>query len=206
MTATERLGALALLALSLVLAAAHPPGSPSHLRVLAAALAATLLLTRVEAASGPLAIVRDLAPFAVMLAIYSQLQPAIEAIRAVRYDAFLAQLDDRWLGGLVRAWHGALGRPDALTDAAYVVYWSFYAFPAVVLLPLRGREDRRPFDRSSFALLLCFYLSFVGYFLWPTSGPRLAPAEEAALGGGAITRAVQAFLREIGRASCRERV
>jgi membrane-associated phospholipid phosphatase len=194
MTATERLGALALLALSLILALARPEGTAAHLLVVALALAATLALTRIRAKVGALGLLRDLAPFAVMLVIFTQLQPAIEATRAVRYDAFFAQLDERWLGGLVRAWHGALGRPDALTDAAYVVYWSFYALPLVVLLPVRRRE-RPAFDRAAFLILLGFYLSFVGYFLWPTSGPRLQPAEEAALGGGAITRAVQGFLR-----------
>ena len=62
-----------------------------------------------------------------------------------------------------------------------------------VLARLRlGPED---FERVVFAILLGFYLSFLGYFLWPAEGPRVPEALAAAqLGGGAVSQAVRAFL------------
>jgi len=126
--------------------------------------------------------------------VFAELQPAIEAVNPARYDALLAGLDARFLGGLVRAWRGALGRPAALTDAAYLVYASFYLLPIAVLAATRLRRGPAAFEQTAFVIGLGFYLSFVAYFLWPASGPRLPPAEEAALGGSAVSEAVRAFL------------
>ncbi len=57
------------------------------------------------------------------------------------------------------------------------------------------RHGPAPFERTVFALLLGFYLTYLGYILTPASGPRLPLADEArAMGGGAISDAVRAFL------------
>lgn len=194
MRPSERIGLVALLVLSLLLAVLRPAGAGRVLLVLAITAAAAALSVRLGARDGLLGLWRDAAPYAVMVVVFTQLQPAIEALNPARYDAFLAGLDQRWFGGLLRAWRGALGRPAALTDALYLVYVSFYLLPVVVLLAVRTWRGREAMERDSFAVLLGFYLSYVGYFLWPTSGPRLPAAEEAVLGGGAISAAVRAFL------------
>jgi membrane-associated phospholipid phosphatase len=193
MRATERLAALAVLLLSAVLAALGPPGAPLALAVLALTLAAAAALALLVRPGDRLALLRDVAPFAVMVVVFSLLQPAIEAVNAARYDALLDGLDARWFEGLVVAWRGTLGRPDAFTDGVYLAYVSFYLFPVVVLLSIRARTPDA-FERASFTVLLGFFLSYVGYFLWPAYGPRLPAAEEAALGGGAVSRAVRTFL------------
>jgi membrane-associated phospholipid phosphatase len=195
MTASERLGLLALLLLSLLLAASRPPGAGETLLLLALTGAAAALAPRLGARRGVLGLARDALPYAVMVVLFTHLQPAIEALNPSRYDAPLAELDARWLGTLVPAWRGALGRPGPFTDAVYLVYVSFYVLPVVVLLAIREWRGREAMERSSFVVLLGFYLSFVGYFLWPTAGPRPTAAGEAALGGGAVSLAVRAFLR-----------
>jgi membrane-associated phospholipid phosphatase len=193
MRPSERLGLMALLILSLILAALRPPGAGSVLLVLAVTAAAAVLLCRAPDAGLP-GLARDAAPYAVMVVIFTHLQPAIEAINPARYDAYLAGLDQRWLGDVVRAWRGAMGRPTAFTDTVYLAYASFYFLPVVVLLAVRTFRRGDAMERASFTILLGFYLSFVGYFLWPTSGPRQPSSEEAALGGEAVSRAVRAFL------------
>lgn len=196
MNAQERLGAVAVLALSLILGALRPPGAGPALAVLAVALAATLALARLGFRHGLPGLIRDAVPFAVVVAVFGELQHGIEALNPARYDVFLSGLDRRWLGAAVLAWRGALGRPALLTDASYLAYASFYFLPVVVLLAAWVRRDHRAFGRASFTVLLGFYLSYVGYFLWPALGPRLAPSEEAALlGGGAVSHAVRSFLR-----------
>jgi len=195
MNGPERLDAIALLVLSLVMAAYRPPGAGPALAVLAVALGATLALARLAWTRGVPGLVRGVAPFAVVLAIFAELQPAIEAVNPVRYDALFAGWDQRFLGGVVQAWRGALGRPALFTDANYLAYFSFYFIPVVVLVMAWARRDHRAFERASFTVLLGFYLSYVGYFLWPTSGPRLPRSEEALLGGSAVSQAVRSFLR-----------
>ncbi len=194
MRPSERIGLIALLLVSLLLAGLRPPGTGRTLLLLAIIGAAAALATRLGARGGLPGLVRDAMPYVVVVVLFTHLQPAIEAVNTARYDALLAGLDGRWFGGLVAAWHGALGRPAPFTDAVYVVYVSFYLLPVVVLLSIRTWRGRELMERASFTVLVGFYLSFVGYFLWPTAGPRLPVSQEAALGGGDVSQLVRAFL------------
>ncbi|MCU0224360.1 MAG: phosphatase PAP2 family protein [Acidobacteria bacterium] len=204
MRASERLTLVAVLLLSAVTAAARPDGGALRLLCFLAIAAATVLLARVAPdagaggtgrAGGAAGFLRDWFPVGVVLAVFLLLQPIIEAATPWRLDAALAALDARWLAGVVAGWRAALGRPAPFTDAVYLAYASYYLLPIVVAV-LAWRRGPGPFERTTFALLLGFYLVFLGYLVLPASGPRLAPDEEARLlGGGAISGAVRAFLR-----------
>jgi membrane-associated phospholipid phosphatase len=189
---SERLTVATLVALSAAVAVFQPAGAAPRLLLLAALLAAVLLLTR--ARGGAPGLVRDFFPVLVVLAVFSILQPVIEASNPRRYDALFAAADQRWLGPLVEAWRAAFGRAPVFTDAVYLVYASYYLYPVAICTAAR-RRGPASLERAIFPLLLAYYLSFVGYFLWPTSGPRVPAAREAALGGGAAADAVRAFLR-----------
>jgi membrane-associated phospholipid phosphatase len=192
---SERLTALALVAFSLAVAVARPAGGAPRLLLAAGLLAAALLLARTRAAAGPLGFLRDWLPVAVVLALYLALQPVIEALNPRRWDAALAAADARWFAALGAAWRGLLGRPAWLTDLLYAAYVSFYLLPVGVAAAARLRRGPQAFERAVLALLLCFYLSYAGYFLWPALGPRVDRAAEAAvLGGGALSGLVRDFL------------
>ena len=193
MRPSERLSALFLLALSAATGALSP--SPGRLLLLATLLVATLGLARAFATRGALGLARDVVlPVLVVVATFMVLEPVIAAANPARYDAALAAFDARWCAPLLEAWRGALGRPAALTDAAYLVYVSFYLLPLAVFLLARPRGPEA-MEAAAFPLLLGFYLSYLGYGLWPACGPRLAGAEEAALGGGAVSELIRWFLR-----------
>ncbi|HJW73853.1 MAG TPA: phosphatase PAP2 family protein [Geothrix sp.] len=139
---------------------------------------------------------RDFAPVAVVLLVFLLLQPLVVAANPRRWDAVLAALDGRWLGPLASRWRGAFGRPAAFTDLIYAAYGSFYLLPLLVGVLSRLRLDPQQFERVVFTILLGFYLSFLGYFLWPAEGPRVPQALAAAqLGGGAISEAIRVFLQ-----------
>jgi membrane-associated phospholipid phosphatase len=171
----------------------HPPGSGVRVLVFASMAAATAGLAR----SSPgrwTGFVRDWLPVGEVLLVFLLLQPIIEATVPWRADAVLAELDRRYLGGLVEAWHGAFGRPAPFTDAVYLAYLSYYFLP-ITVAAVAWRRGPETFERVVFAVLLGFYLTFVGYLLMPATGPRLAGEEEARqLGGGAISDAARAFL------------
>jgi len=191
---SERLTALALLALSAATAASGPVGGGARLVVFSATLAVVLLLSRVGA-SGALGLVRDFAPVGVVVLVYFLLQPVIEAVNPARWDERLAALDARWFSAAVVVWRSALGRPAALTDVVYLAYVSYYLLPVAVAVGARWRRGPVVFEATVFTMLLGFYLSFLGYFLFPASGPRVPDAEQGILGGGAVSEAVRAFLR-----------
>lgn len=194
MKPSERLTLVAVLLLSALTAVVRPEGGGLRLAAFLAIAAATVLLAgappgRVQG------FLRDWLPVGAVLAVFLLLQPIIVAAVPWRLDAALAALDARFLSGLVAAWFGALGRPAAFTDAIYLAYVSYYLLPIAVAAAAR-RRGPEAFERAAFALLLGFYLAFLGYLLLPASGPRLPAAEEARrLGGGAISDAVRAFLR-----------
>ncbi len=196
MRGSERLTALALLLLSAAAAVAREPEAATRLVALLVLLGAVLALARTRARDGPLGLARDFAPVAMVVAIFMLLQPIIAALNPVRYDAVLAAADARWLAPLAAAWRGALGRPDWFTDLVYAAYVSYYLLPPAVLVTARAWRGPEVFEQVAFATLLAFYLSYLGYFLWPASGPRVPRADEAlVLGGGAVAGAIRAFLR-----------
>ena len=88
-----------------------------------------------------------------------------------------------------------MGRPAPFTDFIYLAYFSFYLFPIALAVAARvkGPSD---YEKFAFATLLTFYVSYVGYFLFPTTGPRLPHDIEAAvMGGGQLSHLVRSFLR-----------
>jgi membrane-associated phospholipid phosphatase len=187
----SELVSLAALAALLALAIAGTPRALAPAAAFAALAACTVLVGRL-ARRGSL--LRDYFPAVAVILVFLFLEPVIEGVNPRRWDAFFAAVDGRWLAGLVASWRGAFGRPSAFTDAVYLAYVSYYLLPLAVLTLARARGTE-VCERVTFAVLLTFWLSFAGYFLLPTSGPRIPPAEEALrLGGGAVAMAVRAFL------------
>jgi membrane-associated phospholipid phosphatase len=194
MRPSERLSAAFLVCLSAATAAFRPAGTASLLLWFLGLAAGVVLLSRAGGRGPAWSVVRDLFPVPVLVAVFSLLQPLIEAVNPARWDSCFAAFDERHLAGLVAAWRGFLGRPAAFTDAVYLAYVSYYLLPVTVAVVVRLRA-REAYERTAFAIVLVFYLSYLGYFLFPTSGPRLSPdAEAALLGGGAVSGAVRAFL------------
>ncbi len=195
MRPSERLTSAVLLALAFAAAAgARRP----DLALLYLGLGAATFVLAGRSGSRAGALLRFLAPVGVVVLVYLSLEPVIAGVNPRRWDAFFSAFDDRWLPGIVPAWRGALGRPGVLTDASYAVYLSYYLLPVAAGALARLRSEAEG-ERAVFAILLCFWASYAGYFLFPTEGPRLPVAEEAGLGGGAVSEAARTFLRHAGR-------
>lgn len=192
--AVDRLLLAASAALGVVAVATGTRSAAVYLALLAvpASLAAAAhLRPRAPAA----ALLHDLLPAAAVLVLFSACGPLVEAATTARWDAALAAADRRLFGGFPDAWRGALGRPAWLTDLASIAYCSYYVVPLALALAVRARGRPGEFDALVFALVGTLLLSFLGYFLFPATGPRVPDAEaQAVLGGGAVSRAVRAFL------------
>jgi membrane-associated phospholipid phosphatase len=177
----------ALLALAL---AGTPPALPSA--AACAFLAACTLAVSRRAPRGSL--LRDYFPAVTVILVFMILEPVILGVNPRRWDSYFAAVDDRWFAALVMTWRGAFGRPAALTDATYLAYASYYLVPIAAVTLGRARGTAAG-EAATFPVLLTFWVSFAGYVLLPTSGPRLGPAEEALqMGGGAVADGVRAFL------------
>lgn len=192
--AVDRLLLGAFAALAAVALVAHPRPAPLVAGLAALGLAlwcARALRSRWRAA----ALVHDLFPAPAVVALFSLCGPLVDAATTARWDQALAAADLRLFGGLPAAWRGLLGRPDWLTDLASAAYCSYYVVPVAMAVALRARGRLAEFDRLVFALVGTLLLSYLGYFLFPATGPRVPEAAaQAVLGGGVVSRAVRAFL------------
>lgn len=58
------------------------------------------------------------------------------------------------------------------TEILQIVYTSYYFLPAILCFWLYVRRDKSVFHASASAFLIGFYVSYVGYYLFPAIGPR----------------------------------
>ena len=98
---------------------------------------------------------------------------APSAVRNAGSSGKMASLDASWLGPLVPAWRDLLGRPGWLTDGASLFYVSYYFIPFGMCIALWVQGRWKDFDDLGFVLIATLLLSYVGYFLVPTTGPRV---------------------------------
>lgn len=60
------------------------------------------------------------------------------------------------------------------TDVMSLAYLSYYFIPVVLIAVLYLKDRMMEFDRAMFVLAFGYYVSFIGYILFPAIGPRYA--------------------------------
>ena len=110
-------------------------------------------------------------PVACVLVIFDSLELLVHNINPRDIDPWLIRLDYALFGHYPTVMLESVHTPF-LTDILQIAYSSYYLLPISfgLVLKLRGRE--KEFDKTVFLILLCFYLSYAGYLLFPALGPR----------------------------------
>ncbi|MEI7703194.1 MAG: phosphatase PAP2 family protein [Deltaproteobacteria bacterium] len=135
-------------------------------------------------------------PLPIVVTIFNVAGPLIGELNPARFDATMAAIDASWFGPLVPAWRHLLGRPTWLTDGASLFYVSYYFIPFGMCIALWVQRRWKDFDDLAFGLITTLLLSYIGYFLVPTTGPRVpTELELQVLGGGTFSARVRDFLR-----------
>ncbi len=187
---------LAFLAFLAVVAAARHPQPVPMLAGIAATAGVLLGASALRDCLAPARWIQDFYPLPAVITIFNVAGPLIGAANPTRWDETFAALDQRLFGALVPAWRSALGRPGWLTDLASLVYVSYYLVPVAMAVALFVRGRRFEFDAAVFGFIATLLVSYAGYFLFPTTGPRVPPGMEAeVLGGGAASEGVRSFMR-----------
>jgi len=199
LSAVDALNSFAILLLGLIVAMLQRPLGDLALGLLA--LFATLLffvvLLAILATRGPVwRAVHEFSSILIVIAVFSALGPMIEAASGpLRWDLTFARLDAALVGQLAGEWRALLGRPSWFVDLSYVLYLSYYFVPFVLGIVVYQQQTTAEFRSLAFTIVLTFYLSYLGYFLFPTLGPRVPPvAESLAIGGGMLSEAARRFL------------
>ncbi len=86
-----------------------------------------------------------------------------------------------------------------LTTVLQLAYISYYPMAITLGLVLYLKHKRSAFDEAIFGIILCFYLSYLGYLLFPAIGPRftLAHLQTRDLQAGPLVSAIQSTLNDL---------
>ena len=181
--------------MALVAVSVHP--EPLHFLVLLGIMAGAFVAVALWDRHSDLGrVAHAFLPLPIVVTIFNVAGPLIGVLNPLRFDATMAAVDVSWFGPLVPAWRNLLGRPNWLTDAASLAYVSYYFIPFGMCIALWVQRRWRDFDDLGFALITTLLLTYVGYFLVPTTGPRVPhELELQVLGGGTFSARVRDFLR-----------
>ncbi|MBF0558820.1 MAG: phosphatase PAP2 family protein [Nitrospirae bacterium] len=140
-----------------------------------------------------LAAARDIIfPVVSVLVIFDSLGLIVHAVNRHDIDYLLIRFDYRMFGGYSTVLLERFINP-LLTDVLQVAYSTYYFIPIALGISLKVGGKRGPFEKSLFLMLFCFYLSYVGYLLFPAVGPRYAMNHlyDRELDGFLVSRPIQ---------------
>lgn len=106
-----------------------------------------------------------------ILAIFDSLEYIVHAVNPQDIDPLLIRLDYLILGGHPTVMLEGIMHP-LLTDLLQIAYTSYYLLPFTLGIVLLTQKREQDFDQALFMIMLCFYLSYAGYLLFPAIGPR----------------------------------
>ena len=137
-------------------------------------------------------------PTACILLVFDSLGRLVHYINPSDVDPLLIKLDYMLFNGHPTVMLEQIMTP-LLTDVLQAAYSSYYFLPVTLGVVLKIRGDDKAFDRSLFLIMLCFYLSYIGYMLMPAIGPRftLDHLQHRALEGLFITAPLQEMLNRL---------
>lgn len=134
-------------------------------------------------------------PVISVLVIFDSLGLIVHAVNRHDIDYLLIRADYRLFGGYPTIFLEKFINPF-LTDILQVAYSTYYFIPVILGVSLKAAGKREAFEKSLFLILFCFYLSYIGYLLFPAVGPRYAMNQlyDRELDGFLVSRPIQNFL------------
>lgn len=135
---------------------------------------------------------------AMVLILFNSLGQLIPHVRPVTYDEELIRIDHALFGVHPTVWMERLVSP-ALTALLQFAYISYYFIPVSLGVTLIARGRRAEFEKALFGIVLCFYLSYIGYLLVPAIGPRftLEHLQTSGLQAGPFITSLQQMLNRL---------
>lgn len=113
----------------------------------------------------------DWFPFLILLFIFKETYFLVHPIIPKDFDEIFIKIDFAIFNFNPTVEISKFANP-ILTEILQISYSSYYFIIIAVPLALYFRKDFQNFDYVSFLILYGFYLSYIGYFLFPGIGPR----------------------------------
>jgi len=160
--------------------------------------AVVLLAVRTERSdSSTLRIIHDWYPAPAVFLIFKEVYIIIQAIAGPDWDGILIAAD-RWMFGVdPTVWCARFAAP-VITEILQLSYASYYFLMIAVAYELYARSETRKFSFTMFVILYGFFLSYIGYLLFPAVGPRFTLHDFGSINtdlpGVWLTDSIRAFL------------
>jgi membrane-associated phospholipid phosphatase len=159
-----------------VLGARYPGGLARLALAVAFLLLLALALKLRPRAAWPKGL-REVLPFFVCILIYTNLHDTIGFVNPHDIHHHLIALDRMTFGTQPCVWAERFVTP-ARTDLMEFLYWNFvWIAPSTSVLLLLGRRLRE-FRATTMGVVVCFYIGYFLYVIFPAAPPRLVLARE----------------------------
>jgi membrane-associated phospholipid phosphatase len=154
------------------LVADRQPGGVVRLAAAVAILGGLLLARRRFSRSPAVETLRDVLPFLTCVMIYTNLHDTIGFVNTRDVHWYLDALDRQLFGVQPAVWAERLITP-ARTELMSLLYLNFFWIAPSTSLLLLFRGNWRGFRAATMAVVVCFYLGYALYVLFPAAPPRL---------------------------------
>ncbi len=135
-------------------------------------IAVQIYLGKLAPRKGVLKFIYDIVfPTIVIFVVFDTLTILVPGIRSHDIDYLLIRADYFLFRTYPTVWMERFYNPF-LTDLLQVGYLSYYFLPIILGATLKIQKRNAEFEEGLLFILLCFFLSYVGYILFPALGPR----------------------------------
>jgi membrane-associated phospholipid phosphatase len=159
-----------------VIGARHP-GGVLRLAVAAGALAVLAFALWIKPASAVVQTLRDVLPFVVCLLIYTNLHDTIGFVNPHDVHHYLVALDRMIFGEVPCVWAERYVT-TARTEVMQFLYLNFFWIAPSTALLLLLRRRWAEFRAVTMGVLVCFFLGYALYVIFPAAPPRFVLARE----------------------------
>jgi membrane-associated phospholipid phosphatase len=133
-----------------------------------------LVLVYISGMNKFLSVTRDIIfPVLCVVIFFDCLGPIVHRINPQDIDYLLIRLDYQLFGCYPTVFLEEFS-PPLLIDILQVAYSTYYFTATAFGVLLKAQGKHEAFSRYLFFVLLCYYLSYIGYMLFPALGPRYA--------------------------------
>ncbi len=150
------------------------------LRIVVAALCGAILVAAARRKPEPgslLFTLREMLPFLLCILIYTNLHDTIGFVNSHDIHGWLLRMD-LWMFGVEPCLWVEQFYTRERTEIFQILYMSFAFVAPAVPLALLLRKRFEDFRRACLAIVVCFYLGYALYLLFPAAPPRIALASE----------------------------
>ena len=129
---------------------------------------------------------------------YEQINGFVLGIHGMYLDHYIVSFEKSLFGFHPTVWLEQFVSPP-LTETMKLFYNSYYWLGPVLGLSIYFRGELTAFRRTVFSIVMAFFISYLGFFLFPVEGPRyvLSDLYKGPLEGYVVT-ALQDFIMEVG--------